>query len=64
MRWDQFFRLDEGWGQTGSRWPRFWRRRKRKQGAGGRIHLQFVIVFLGGTDGHNEVDPVLWGEAL
>lgn len=36
---------------------------KEEAGAGANAHLQLIVVFLGGTDGNNKVNPVLWGEA-
>lgn len=34
------------------------------QGPGTCIHLQLIVILLGGTDGNDKVDPVLWGEAM
>lgn len=33
-------------------------------GPGARMHLQLIVVLLGGTDSNHKVNPVLWEEAV
>ena len=37
---------------------------RQQSGPGTRTHLQLIVILLGGTDGNDKVDPVLWGEAV